>query len=180
MSREFPGRRITVEESAALRIRNLVAAGVFAAENAPFGNLSYPDRADVTQAYKVIRIHEKTWLLLVPDPKLCVNQAQYVEITQSLCNYGGHRYWFRCPGLLEPPCGRRVSALYWPPGSPLFACRHCHDLTYRSVRTHDSRVDRAARNVGLILDLLDSKNLRHQLVGVAALSKLRARLRPRR
>jgi hypothetical protein len=180
MSREFPGRRITVEESAALRIRNLAAAGVVAAENAPFGSLSYPDRADVTQDYKVIRIHEKTWFLLVPDPKLAVNHAQYVEITHSACNYGGCRFWFHCPGLLGRPCARRVSALYLPPGSSLFACRHCHDLTYRSVRTHDSRVDRAARNVGLILDLLDSKNRRHQLVGVAAFNKLRGRLRPRR
>ncbi len=150
MPREFPGRRLTVEESAALRIRDLVTAGVFAAENTPSGTLSYPDRANATQDYKVIRIREKTWLLLVP-------------------------------GLLGRPCGRRVSALYLPPGSStLFGCRHCYNLSYRSIQRHDKRVDRAARNPALILDLLDSKTLRHQLVAVAALNKLRARLRSRR
>ena len=49
---------------------------------------------------------------------------------------GGQRRWFRCPR-----CGRRMFKLYRPPGSPFFACRQCHELTYRCVQQHDARLD---------------------------------------
>jgi hypothetical protein len=49
---------------------------------------------------------------------------------------GGQRTWFRCP-----MCGRRMFKLYRPLGSSLFACRGCHNLTYRSVQQHDARLD---------------------------------------
>ena len=51
-------------------------------------------------------------------------------------NYGGSQWWFRCPG-----CNRRVGVLYMPDERADLACRTCHDLTYRSVQTHDKRVD---------------------------------------
>ena len=35
--------------------------------------------------------------------------------------------------------------LYRPPGSKLFACRECHDLTYRCVQEHDARLDRLVK-----------------------------------
>ncbi len=50
---------------------------------------------------------------------------------------GGQRTWFRCPS-----CGRRMFKLYRPPWSSCFACRECHDLTYRCVQQHDARLDR--------------------------------------
>jgi hypothetical protein len=50
---------------------------------------------------------------------------------------GGQRRWFRCPG-----CGRRMFKLYRPPPSSFFACRQCHNLTYRCVQEHDARLDR--------------------------------------
>ncbi len=60
-----------------------------------------------------------------------------VPIDWTLCHYGGQRAWLRCP---VPGCGRRVALLY---GGPLFACRHCHDLTYASQR--EDTAERAAR-----------------------------------
>jgi hypothetical protein len=46
------------------------------------------------------------------------------------CTFGGKRPYFRCPASRGGvACLRRVSKLY---GGTVFACRHCHDLTYRS------------------------------------------------
>lgn len=47
-------------------------------------------------------------------------------------NYGGVRWWFTCPLIVEgKPCNRRVGKLYLPPGERYFGCRHCHNLAYR-------------------------------------------------
>ena len=45
------------------------------------------------------------------------------------CNYGGHRFYFRCRH-----CGRRVTALYLSGG--YYACRYCHELTYEARQRH--------------------------------------------
>ena len=47
------------------------------------------------------------------------------------------RHWFKCPS-----CGRRSYKLYRPDPSTGFACRACHNLTYRSAQKHDARLDR--------------------------------------
>ena len=54
----------------------------------------------------------------------------WVAVQWSPCNYGGNRPWWTCPG-----CGRRVAVLF---GGDRFACRHCHDLAYKSTRTAKS------------------------------------------
>lgn len=52
-----------------------------------------------------------------------------IPLTTTPCNYGGVRYWFRCP-LSEngQHCGRRVGVIYsidkW------FGCRYCGEITY--------------------------------------------------
>jgi hypothetical protein len=166
---------LTVEECDGIRIRELVAAGVFAAKNAPFGTLSWTANAVAAQPYKLVRIQEKMFFLLVPVPRSSTKQAQYIEITRSPCNYGGFRSWLRCLGLPGRRCGRRVTALFRPPEEALFACRTCHCLTYQSVQKHDKRVDRIARDSCLIVDLLQGRNLRHRLLALAAASKLRSR-----
>jgi hypothetical protein len=53
-------------------------------------------------------------------------------------NFGGLRWWFSCPRMLDgEECGRRVGTLYRPPGGRYFACRHCLGLTYESCqRSH--------------------------------------------
>ncbi len=42
-------------------------------------------------------------------------------------HFGGIRWWFSCP-----MCKKRVGRLYLPVKRHLFACRMCHNLTYRS------------------------------------------------
>lgn len=58
--------------------------------------------------------------------------AQEVFLEWTPCNFGGHRPWLICMD-----CGRRVGVIYL--RVKKFACRHCHNLTYRSCRESDSR-----------------------------------------
>jgi len=43
-----------------------------------------------------------------------------------------------------------VTKLFLPPGHSSFGCRQCHDLSYRSVQQHDSRVDKLVKNPLLV------------------------------
>ena len=84
-----------------------------------------------------------------------------IQLTTTPCNFGGKRYWFICPLVVDGvPCGRRVAKLYLPPNSKYFGGRHCYNLTYRSCQEHDSRVDALAKNPELLLSLLRKKGWR--------------------
>jgi len=54
-------------------------------------------------------------------------QKYYVNFVTTECNYGGKRWWFFCPR-----CKRRCRILYLPYDEFRYACRICHNLTYRS------------------------------------------------
>jgi hypothetical protein len=56
-----------------------------------------------------------------------------VRLSWTPCTYGGQRAWWLCPAA---GCGRRVAVLY---GGKVYACRHCHQLAYRTQReqAHD-------------------------------------------
>ncbi len=57
-----------------------------------------------------------------------------VRIVSTPCNYGGKRWWFICPLVVNNQnCSRRVGILYLGPGH-YFGCRHCLNLTYRSSK----------------------------------------------
>ncbi len=54
-------------------------------------------------------------------------------LTITPCQFGGVRYWFICPRVINGNhCGRRVGTLYLPPGGGRFGCRHCYNLSYKS------------------------------------------------
>ncbi|MBI2996384.1 MAG: hypothetical protein HYY52_06750 [Candidatus Melainabacteria bacterium] len=52
-----------------------------------------------------------------------------IPLTTTKCNYGGKRYWFVCP-----LCKNRFGVLYKASHSNYFACRYCHNLTYKSCK----------------------------------------------
>lgn len=54
-----------------------------------------------------------------------IGQRQVVHLTETKCNFGGVRQWFKCP-----LCNKRVGKLFLLRGK--YACRHCYDLTYKS------------------------------------------------
>lgn len=47
-----------------------------------------------------------------------------IQLSNSACHYGGHRYWWLCP-----KCSQRVSVLYC---AGLYICRHCIGANYGS------------------------------------------------
>ena len=57
-----------------------------------------------------------------------------VELTYTHPNYGGQRWWFRCPLVRDngKVCSKRIAKLWLPPGQRYFGCSECHELTYRS------------------------------------------------
>jgi len=60
-----------------------------------------------------------------------------VRLTTTPLHFGGEQWWVLCP---VKGCGRRVRKLYLPPQGTYYACRHCHDLTYRSCQESDKRL----------------------------------------
>ncbi len=71
-----------------------------------------------------------------------------IELVTTPCNFGGKRYWFICPLVIDKkPCQRRVAKLYLPSGRQYFGCRHCYNLTYESCRESHKR-ERLYRIIG--------------------------------
>ena len=52
-----------------------------------------------------------------------------IDLETTRPNYGGRRWWFRCPVTC-----RRVAKLHSPPGGDIFASRRAYGLAYRSQR----------------------------------------------
>ena len=48
-----------------------------------------------------------------------------VDVVKTSCNFGGVRYWFKCPFCLQ-----RIAKLYCK--NFMFLCRECHSLNYDS------------------------------------------------
>ncbi len=70
-----------------------------------------------------------------------------VPLVWTVCNFGGERPWFLCPGA---GCGRRIAVLYGP--GQYFLCRHCYDLRYESQR--EDGMSRALRRAQKIREQL--------------------------
>lgn len=80
-----------------------------------------------------------------------------IPIVHTEPNFGGKRPWFICPAK---DCGRRAGKLYLPPNRSIFACRHCHDLSYESQGRSNTRqyeyIDRWEKKCYKILDKLNA------------------------
>lgn len=74
-----------------------------------------------------------------------------VLVDKQLCQFGGYRYFWRCPGI---GCNRRMRKLYCYRG--IFVCRKCLKLGYYSQRVTAStrcslmqkKIEDALKNVG--------------------------------
>jgi len=96
--------------------------------------------------------------------------SQFLDITSTQTNLGiGVRYWFICDS-----CRNRVAVLYSPHQRDKFLCRRCHNLTYKSQKEHDSRVDNLLKSPALLSDYRHLNLLKptEQLVFIKAMMKL--------
>ena len=81
--------------------------------------------------------------------------GQDISLTTTPCHYGGVRYWFLCPAVVDGVlCENRVGMLYLPPAGQVFGCRHCYGLTYESCQ-QSHKYDRVFDH----LEGLDEENL---------------------
>jgi hypothetical protein len=70
------------------------------------------------------------------------------RLTWTPCYYGGRRWWFICPLIINAKvCSRRVGILYLG-GGKYFGCRHCFNLTYESCKESHT-YDRLFRKLGI-------------------------------
>jgi hypothetical protein len=96
-----------------------------------------------------------------------------VQLTSTLPFFGGVRWWFTCPLIVNGNvCQRRVRKLYLPPGCVYFGCRTCYNLTYESVRTHDNRVNRLCRNPYGLMEAIANPDSSASLIALKAAFKL--------
>ena len=60
-----------------------------------------------------------------------------VPVVSTPCHYGGKRWWFICPRVIDGrSCQKRCRIIYLPPTSEYFGCRECSQLTYESRQKH--------------------------------------------
>jgi len=96
-----------------------------------------------------------------------------IELVTTSCNFGGERYWFICPLIVNGfPCRNRVGKLYLPPGATYFGCRQCHNLTYRCQKEHDKRVDFLLKHPELLLAQVRAGDFKASLAVLKASFKM--------
>jgi hypothetical protein len=108
-----------------------------------YGLTIYPVFAEIENidGKEFLWIHYNTYLF---GPRL--HKKVYIEIETTYPNFGGKRYWLKCPD-----CHRRVQKIYRPPMKINFRCRICHDLMYKSQESnvYDSWLRKKAKGCGL-------------------------------
>lgn len=79
-----------------------------------------------------------------------------IPFDSTRAHYGNRRYWFLCPGS---SCGRRCGKLYLyrtSEGDPLFLCRKCLNLAYKSQ--NQTILERMIAKKGTILHRLGAES----------------------
>jgi len=85
-----------------------------------------PIRIDLVQENQIIANIQVSERKLLVTPLLFPGKYYQIMTTTTPCNYGRHRYWFRCPA-----CQKRCRKLY-AFLQVCFFCRKCLNLGYRS------------------------------------------------
>ena len=96
-----------------------------------------------------------------------------VRLVTTPCNFGGVRYWFICPLVVDDkPCRRRVGKLYLPPGGTYFGCRHCYNLTYRKCKEHNKTLDAILKNPELLSKYTEENAARGMILALKAMREI--------
>ena len=154
------GRRAehtTVEECRWLDVNRWMREGIIQASLHTYGSWVWKD-AITGEKTSSIGYEAKTWaasgwVRLWYEFKSGRNEGEDVDYKVSLVttrpHFGGLRWWFICPLVVDDtPCRRRVGKLYLPPGGVYYGCRHCYDLTYESCQ-ESHRWDSIGKKLGL-------------------------------
>lgn len=134
----------TTDDMRAIDVRYLHREGLLRAGN--LSTLTWHRNGIATANIKILANHAHITLIYK-----CHSHGQEweeknytVPLERTSCHYGGCRVWFLCPC-----CHKRVAKIY---GGKIFACRHCHDLAYKSQR--EGNLDRLVRKAEKIRERL--------------------------
>lgn len=135
--------RNTTEDHRSLDIRELRREGWLKPRG--WKTMRWRRGAEITASIGILAMPDRLYLRYAQESWTGESQEREYSVTFSstLCNYGGQRLWFICPGK---GCSRRVAVLYL---DSIFACRHCLELSYESQR--EAPWDRALRRSRKIL-----------------------------
>lgn len=136
-------KKETVEECLSIDANLWMREGVLKAGTHSVGSLrwTYPGGGSFSVLHEVDTLDPDRpfvwlWYSWVWTATQQQESAGYrVALTTTRPRFGGLRWWFVCPLVVNGrPCGRRVGKLYLPPSGRYFGCRRCHDLTYTSCQ----------------------------------------------
>src|SRR5438067_2317939 len=155
-----PGKKTVVEDCLSLDTDRWTRAGTLKAGIQLLGSWrwTYRGGGGFTVHYEVNTVDPSfahvrlTYSWVWTSTKQEDSEDYLVDLTATVPRFGGLRWWFVCPLVVNgQPCKRRVRKLYLPPDARHFSCRHCHDLTYTSCqesRKYDSAFRILAREMG--------------------------------
>ena len=130
MGRSAFGRRPTCESCLSIDVRQWHRQGLLRYTGLRF-TWSWNRRGTPLGAIDV-RIEADAVVLTIKGDSEWRSVEQRVPLVWTKCNLGGVRPWFRCSASVGGRlCGRRVAQLYLR-DAPVFRCRHCCGLAYRS------------------------------------------------
>ncbi len=137
------GGKSTEESFHAFRMSRLVELGVVRAGNHRHGGWHWTRNDEVMSSisYEINMADvDFPWLRVNYTNTNSQEKHDYkIYLTATTPNYGGKRWWFRCPAAR---CGKRVAVLYL---GNIFACRHCWRMGYSTQNKgyYDNQSDRA-------------------------------------
>ena len=134
--------RITVEECFELDVNQLARNGLLPVGAAgswnwedQYGESLLTVQCSTFRSYGGERIFLISYFLDNSEDDGSEDVSIPIQLQTTQPNFGGLRWWFTCPLIVDGvPCNRRVAKLYLPPAAWYFGCRICHDLTYQSCR----------------------------------------------
>ena len=179
MARWFPNKKMTVEEGLKLEIRSLKNLGFLECRGSiKNGNVwwSIDEQKIATIGISIClgmegpQMGRRNFLkfdytITDSDTGETTPFRYSTDLVSTPCRFGGQRWWFICP-LVN--CSRRVGVLYLPYGAKYFGCRHCYNLTYESVQTHDKRIDDLIRNPETLKEIFASGDTRRKSLALRA------------
>lgn len=142
-------KKDTVEDCLLLKIDKLVRDRLLDAGLHNYGALTWTKTTTGEKVsscgYEVNTLDlSASWLRLFYKLTRTGEDVDYtIRLVTTCPHFGGFRWWFRCPLVLNgQPCQRRVGKLYLPPGGQYYGCRVCYNLTYESCQ-ESHKFDRA-------------------------------------
>jgi hypothetical protein len=137
--RRHQGRRkMTVEDCRSLSVSELARYGLLESGTAVRFFFSDPFRGHRYASVRLTVPEDDQKVLIVNDESKGNGNSVLIRLEKTLPNFGGHRWWFTCPMVVNGiPCNRRCCKLLF--RGRYLGCRQCLDLTYWSCQSSGAR-----------------------------------------